>query len=218
MKLHFKRTMTLTFTACLLLLGSCGKKNTVNTTISGTSPFNSNNPALNSGAGSSMISQYNDIKSKTACLRGARLANDVSFYINGGGVSLNTIGGNWMPGILSSGTITNMYVGVSAYRDLMFVTKVTDGTKVLGYNVTLSFCEIPNAYPNFPALVSNDRPLANFNAPYGITLDQSTNCGFGVVNAAINTVIVSKANPSNPYTGDFPVYTSFSRPLCNGSF
>jgi len=141
MNLHFKRTMTLTFTACLLLLGSCGKKNTANTGISGTSPFNSNNPALNTGAGSSMISQYNDIKSKTPCLRGARLVNDVSFYVTGGAVNLNTIGGNWTPGFLQSGTISSMYVGVSAYRDLMFVTKVTDGIKVVGYNVTLSFCE-----------------------------------------------------------------------------
>ncbi|MDO9183111.1 MAG: hypothetical protein Q7U04_11920, partial [Bacteriovorax sp.] len=143
---------------------------------------------------------------------------DVSFFINNGSISGTTIGGNWQPGFMSNGTISNLYVGVSYYRDLMFVTKVTNGGQVIGYNATLSFCDVPNAYPNFPPLVSNDRALVNFQAPSGIVLDVNTYCGYGVIDAAFNTIIVSQRSATNPYTSDYPVYTSFSKPSCNGQF
>jgi len=213
MKSRLHTSLQITLTACLLLLGACGKKNSTGTGISGSSPFYSGNPAL--GGGSGYIDQYNKIKSTTACLAGrARLTNDVSFYVSGVSGSGSTIGGNWQSGFLTNGTVTNMYVGVSAYRDLMFVTKVTNGAQVVGYNVTLSFCEVPNAYPGYPALVANDRALINFQAPNGIVLGSTVQCGYGVVWGAVNTVIVSKASATNPYTMDYPVYTSFASPMC----
>ena len=204
--------------SAILIASSCGKKtNTVNSAGSGTSPFYTGNPALSSNP--AIVTQVQSLKSSVACLTGRnRLANDVSFYINGGSISGTTIGGNWQSGFMSTGTISNLYIGVSAYRDLLFVTKVTNGGQVIGYNVTLSFCEVPNAYPNYPALVSNDRPLVNFQAPNGIVLDTNTYCGYGVVDAAINTIIVSQKSSTNPYTSDYPVYTSFTKPSCNGQF
>lgn len=220
MKLRFNKTIHITSLVCLLILGACGKKeNKVNSSIgaSGTSPFYAGNPALSSSP--QIISQVQSVRASVACLSGrTRLSNDVSFYINGGSISGTKIGGNWQPGFMSSGTISNLYVGVSAYRDLMFVSKVTNGGQVIGYNVTLSFCEVPNAYPNYPALVSNDRALINFQAPNGIVLDVNTYCGYGVIDAAINTVIVSQRSTTNPYTSDFAVYTSFTKPTCNGQF
>lgn len=217
MKVRLKYSIQVSLTACLLLLGSCGKENKVNSNAgaSGTSPFYVGNAAVSS----TIVSQVQSVRSTVTCLSGRnRLANDVSFYINGGSLTGTTIGGNWQPGFMSQGNISNLYIGVSAYRDLMFVTKVTNGGQVIGYNVTLSFCEMPNAYPNFPALISNDRPLINFQAPNGIVLDVNTYCGYGVVDAAFNTVIVSQRSSTNPYTSDFPVYTSFSKPTCNGQF
>lgn len=207
--------MALTF--CLLLLGACGKKNVVNSSAigSGSSPFYTGNPAISPA----IISQVQSVKTSVQCLPGRnRLTTDASFFISGGSMSGTTIGGNWQSGFMGTGTITNLYIGVSAYRDLMFVTKVTNGGQVMGYNVTLSFCEVPNAYPNYPALVSNDRPLVNFQAPNGIVLDMNTYCGYGVVDAALNTIIISQRNPSNLYTTDFPVYTSFTKPACNGQW
>jgi hypothetical protein len=215
MKFRFKYSLHVSFIAALLLIASCGKKNTVNSNASGSSPFYVGNPALSSGAGTAIINQVQSVRASVTCLPGRqRLAQDVSFYINGGSISGTTIGGNWQRGFMSNGSISNLYIGVSAYRDLMFLTKVTNGGQVTGYNVTLSFCDMPNAYPNYPALISNDRALVNFQAPQGITINTATSCGYGLIAAAINTVIVSQRSTTNPYTSDFPIYTSFAKPNC----
>lgn len=199
----------------LLLLGSCGKKeNKINTNSYGSSPFSANNPVFSGSTGSTIVNQYNSIKSSIACLSGrSRLMNDVSFYVQGNFTGTQ-IGGNWTSGFLNNGTITDMYVGVSAWRDLMFLTKVTNGSQVVGYNVTLSFCEVPNAYANYPALVSNDRSLINFAAPYGIYINTAKPCGYGLIASAQNTVIISQRSTTNPYTSDYPIYTSFAAPSC----
>ena len=218
MKLRLKYSLQIILTACLLLLGSCGKKNTVNSNgNNGTSPFYIGNPALSSSP--QLVNQVQSMKSSTRCMQGARLTNDVSFYINGGSVSGTTIGGNWQSGFMSSGTINSLYVGVGVFGDLLFVTKVTNGGQVVGYNATLSFCGLPNPMGgNFPALISDQRALINFQAPSGIVLDTNTYCGYGVIDYAGYTSIVSQRN-SNPYSSqDFQVITSFTKPLCNGQF
>ncbi len=214
MKLVVKYSLLAFSLTSLILIGSCGKKeNTVNTGPFGTSPFYQGNPALSSNP--QIISQVQSIKSTVSCLPGrTRLMNDVSFYVNSNSMSGTTIYGNWQSGFMSNGTISNLYVGVSAWRDLMFLTKVTNGGQVVGYNVTLSYCDVPNAYVNYPALVSNDRALVYFQAPNGITINTATSCGYGLIAAAINTVIVSQRSPTNPYTSDYPIYTSFTKPAC----
>jgi hypothetical protein len=203
------------------MLGSCGKKenkvnsaNPVNGVPVGSNPFDN---AL--GGTPNFLAQVQSLRSSVTCLSGrTRLATDVSFYVSGGAISGTKIGGQWQPGFMNNGTISNLYIGVSAFRDLMFVTKVTNGGQVVGYNVTLSFCEVPNAYPNFPPLVSNDRVLSNFQAPSGIILDNDTYCGYGVVDAAFQTSIISQRSLTNQYTDNFPVITSFTKPTCNGKF
>lgn len=218
MKYSFKNSLPVSLLVLMLALGSCGgKANKVNSAAVGgsTSALSFGNSALSSAAGTAIVNQYNSLRSTVACLPGrTRLANDVSFYINSGSLSGTTVGGNWQSGFMSNGTITDMYVGVSAYRDLMFLTKVTNGGQVVGYNVTLSYCDVANAYANYPALVSNDRALVNFSAPNGITINTATSCGYGLIAAAINTVIVSQRSTTNPYTSDYPIYTSFTKPAC----
>jgi hypothetical protein len=217
MKLRLKYSLQITFVAGLLLLSACGKKeNKVNSSGYTTSPISMSNPVFSgSGAtGSTIVNQYNSVRGSVACLSGRnRLTNDVSFYVSGS-MTGTTIGGNWQSGFMSNGTVTNMYVGVSAYRDLMFLTKVTNGSQVVGYNVTLSFCEVPHPYPNYPALVSNERALVMFQAPQGITINTATSCGYGLIAAATNTAIYSQKIPTNPYTFDFRVDTSFTKPNC----
>ena len=222
MNLQLKYFLNIFLNVALLFLSSCGSKpNQVNSAAigngNGSNPFYSGNPALNGNP--NIINQYQSLRASVTCLSGrSRLNTDVSFYVSGGSLGGTKIGGNWQPGFMNNGSISNLFIGVSAFRDLMFVTKVTNGAQVLGYNVTLSFCSVPNAYPNYPELVSNSRQLVNFQAPSGIVLDTNTYCGYGVVDAAINTVILSKQSASNPYTSDFPIYTSFSKPTCNGAF
>ena len=215
MKLRLKYSFHLALAAALILLGSCGKKNTVASVV----PNTYGNSPLFQAINSTMGSQVQNMKNTVTCLPGrTRLTNDVNFYINGGSISGTTIGGNWQSGFLNSGAINNIYFGVSAYRDIMVVSKVTNGASVVGYNVSISFCDVANSYPNYPALVSNDRPLVNFQAPQGIVLDTNTYCGFGVIDAAFNTVIISQRSTTNPYTSDYPIYTSFTKPSCNGQF
>ncbi|RPJ72125.1 MAG: hypothetical protein EHM20_14110 [Alphaproteobacteria bacterium] len=226
MKLRFKYSLLVTLAACLSLLGACGKKeNKVNSSTVGIG-ISGNNPLFSGAAGQTIAAQYNSIRSSVACLPGrTRLANDVSFYVTGS-FSGTKILGNWTPGFMTSGTVSAMYVGVGAYRDLMFLTKVTNGSQVVGYNVTLSYCDVANQYPNYPAVVSNERALVNFQTiegrdnwgnltvPNGIVINTATSCGYGLI-ASAATLIISQRN-SNPLSStDFPVYTSFTKPTCN---
>ena len=218
MKLLLKNSLTLSLIACSLVMSSCGKKdNKVNsnpaTNASGTSPFYSG------GSGANYTAQVQSIKSNVSCLNGYRLTNDVSFFVNGGFVAANKIGGQFQTGYIPNGTISKMWVGVSLYRDIMFVTQVTNGSQVIGFNVTLSFCELKSNPATYPSIISNERVLKNFQAPYGIILDSNTYCGYSVVDLAANTYITSERNLSNPYSPpDAQVPTSFTKPTCNGQF
>jgi hypothetical protein len=168
-----------------------------------------------------VVNQVNSIKSNVACLNGYRLANDANFYINSGAVAQNRIAGNFMPGFLTNGTNTQVWVGVSVFRDVMFVSKVTNGSQVVGYNVSISFCEMKNTYyPNLPSIISNERAITSFIAPNGIILGGAgTNCGYSVIDWAKDTRITSQRNLNNPYSPPdaFPI-TTFTRPTCNGQF
>jgi hypothetical protein len=219
MKLRLKQSLNLCLIVSTLILGACGKKeNKVNSSLSGSSPFYLDNPALASNP--QIVNQVQSIKANVTCMNGYRLTNDVSFYVNGGVVGANRIGGNFQPGFLTNGTISQMWVGVSVFRDIMFVTKVSNGSQVVGYNVTLSFCEMKNTYAaNLPSIISNERALTQFVAPYGIILDTNSYCGYGVVDWAQNTRITSQRSLNNPYSPPdaYPV-TSFTKPNCNGQF
>ncbi|MBC7714407.1 MAG: hypothetical protein H7177_13765 [Rhizobacter sp.] len=221
MKSRLNYTLHFCLLVSALMLASCGKKeNKVSSNgVSGSSPFTMDNPALSGSVGSTIINQVSSIKSNVACLNGGyRLTNDVSFYVNGGYKSGTTIGGNWVGGFLSSGTISKMWVGVSAYRDLMFVTQVANGSTVVGFNVTISFCEMKSSY-GLPSIISNERALDTFQAPYGIIVDSNTYCGYSVVDLAQNTSIISRRASSNPYSPpDAQIPTSFTKPTCNGQF
>ena len=229
MKVQRKNLLKFTFLASLLLIGSCGKKeNKVNSSIlpgSGSGLFSVGNSAFT--ANPAIITHVMNIKNGVSCLPGrSRLATDYTFFISGGYQSGTRISGNFQQGILP-GDNSELHVGVSAFRDLMFVTKVTNGSQVLGFNVTLSFCDVANPYPNFPMLVSNDRQLVNFTLQQppqfpgpmsAIILDMNTYCGYGVIDSAQNTWITSQPSVSNQMTQPFTFPTSFTKPMCNGQF
>lgn len=231
MKSRLKHSLNLLLIVSALVLTACGKKeNKVNSSgVAGSSPFYSGNPALGGNVGSTIINQVNSIKANVACLNGGyRLTNDVSFYVQGGfAAGTNNIFGNFTEGFLTNGTINQLYVGVSIFRDLMFVTQVANGGQVVGYNVTLSFCEMKSNPATLPSIISNERKLKNFSAPHGINIGTRTNCGYGLVfstgtgydnyNRPKSTWIVSERNLSNPYSpSDAQIPTSFAAPTCNG--
>jgi hypothetical protein len=219
MKLHLKHSLNLCLVVSALLLTSCGKKeNKVSSNgVSGSSPFYTGNSSLNSAAGSTIVNQVQSIKSSVACLNGYRLTNDVSFYVQGGIIGSNRIGGNWISGFSpNGGTVNKMWIGVSAYRDLMFVTQVMNGSSVMGFNVTLSFCEMKNASASLPSVISNERALTNFVTPNGIVVSSTATCGYNVVSLSQQTYITSQRDLNNPYSPiAVQVPTSFAPPSCN---
>ena len=217
MKVNFKHSLNLCLIVSTLILTSCGKKeNKVSSGISGSSPFYTGNESLSSTDGTTIINQVEGIKASMPCLNGYRLTKDVSFYAQNGLRGPNRIGGNWVPGFsLQGGAINKMWIGVSAFRDLMFVTQVMNGSTVLGFNVTLSFCEMKNAYPNLPSVISNMRELTNFITPNDIIVESTARCGYNLVNLANNTQIVSQRDLSNPYTTEAKaIPTTFAPPRC----
>jgi hypothetical protein len=212
------KAITATFFACVLILGtSCGKKNTVNSSASGSGGISSTSPIFaNSSTGGTIYSQYQALRSSISCLSGKnRLAADISYYTTATG-SGTTVPGNvaWTQGVLPSGSASNLYVGVSAFGDILFLIKVTNGSQVVGYNVITSYCEVSNPYPPYPLLVSNDRQLTNFQTS-NITVNTATSCGYGLI-AYAYTYMLSQPSTTNPYASSpFQVYTSFAAPTCN---
>ncbi|MBC7430187.1 MAG: hypothetical protein H7336_16355 [Bacteriovorax sp.] len=220
MKSRLNYTLHFCLIVGALTLTSCGKKeNKVSSNFSGSSPFTSNNPSLSSSIGGTIINQVSSMKANVACLNGSyRLTNDISFHVNGGYKSGTTITGGWQPEFMSSGTVSKMWVGVSAYRDIMFVTQIANGSQVVGFNVTISFCEMKSSN-GLPSVISNERALDTFQTPYGIVLDSNAYCGYSVVDLAQNTSIISRRSSSNPYSPpDAQIPTSFTKPTCNGQF
>lgn len=221
MKLSIKYSFNVFLVLGSLAMVGCGKSSNKVSTFSGSSPFTSGNGSLNSTVGSNIISQVQTLKNSTACSTGYRLTNDVSFYATSGSLSGSRLMvSSWQQGFLSNGTINKMWVGVSTFKDLMFVTQVVGANnQVVGFNVTLSFCEMKNAYPSLPSIVSNTRALDSFRTPYGIVLDADTYCGYNMVDAAINTLIVSRRDSTyGNYTSDAQIVTTFSKATCNGRY
>lgn len=177
--------------------------------------FWTGNPAI--GVSDKMRFQVQMAKKNASCLEGKkRLDNDVNFYVSGNSESASKISGNFQQGILP-GKASDLYIGTSAFKDLMFVTKVTDGSKVLGYNVTLSFCSVQNPYKDkgFANLISDDRQLTNFIAPNGIILSVDSHCDHGTIDAAMNTSITSAVGSSTSGIGtNFQAPTSFAKVGC----
>ena len=187
----------------VLLLSSC----------SGISPkkgFRSIGSAQTSIAG-----QMEEIKTSISCKDGYRLKADVKFYNDGKEISINKIKGEWHSGSLINGSANKLWIGVSSFNDLMFVTEVVDGEKVLGFNISLSYCEIKSTYSALPSLVSNERILDRFQTPNGIIIGSSSSCGLNVVSLASNTTIVSNKNLDIQNSElEIKIPTTFASPAC----
>ncbi len=225
-RLVLKRISPLLGLSILCLLAtSCGdKENKISDNNTGVTPLQNNNGSqyLPNFTGS-QSTQIQQIKSSFPCKQGQRLSQDFTFQTQGfnpAGTRTN-ITGPFQQGN-SSGTVNKIYVGVSSFNDIMVVSKATNGTQVSGYSVTLSMCSYVGQ--DGTPYIHNSRPLTNFAAQGGITLDEDTHCGVGSVDAAFNTVVQSAATTYNHPQGypiqlpAFNAVTTFYKPSCNGSY
>lgn len=222
----FKGAKALALGLCLVGIYGCGDKENK---ASGNSAngFNNNQPFNNQQSqtpnlNSSQSGQFQQILSSFNCRQGQRLSQIVTFSTQGfnHGGSKTTIAGPYQAGPIN-GEVGQIFVGVSAWNDVMIVSRVGSGSQVRGYNVTLSMCSFSqNGIP----LIHDSRPLSNFNVQNGIILDTDNHCNFGSVDSAKETVMQSG---STSFQGDFgnqinlpafPVVTTFYKPSCNGNY
>jgi len=188
----------------LALTVACGKKNRVNTSslpTTGTTVMGMPNiPAA-------QATQIQQIIAQSPCSTGARLP-ELQFSsqgaMNNGNTSL--VSGPFNQGFIG-GPVSATFLGMSNFKDVMIVTKIANGTQVLGYNITISFCQ-------FSPLLIPGRPLSGFSAPMGIVLDQDTNCGIGSVDYA-EVIMIAGQYQMYPQA---QVATTFTKSAACGSF
>jgi hypothetical protein len=206
---HFK-SLPLAVVACAIMLTACGGKDNKITKALGGGGGNRNSSTYGDAGSSGSVEQ---IKSQFSCQRRSDVTFTTSSQGQAGGYSKTTIFGPFQKGVVG-GIVNDVFVGVSTFKDLIIVGKVTNGSQVVGYNITLSLCVTQPLNGSHPAtsLINEQRDLNNFSAPYGITIDSDTNCSVGNVDAAQQTSVISGPNQYISANGN--VITSFSK-HCN---
>lgn len=189
------------------LLASCGGDS---------NSVDGNNTSVNTFGGPSTA----DIANRTGVQceqNGGRLADEVYHTTNYG---QNQLYGPLTQGALPAGGSTSAtFVGTSAFGDIMTVYKMTNGTQVVGYNVSISYCtyRTQEGYP----LIDNNRGRRTEIG--GIVLDSDNFCGIGSVDAASSTVNLD-AWQGQTQQG-YPIYDyarrldkTYFKPNCNGQY
>jgi len=192
------------------LLFSCGKSNKVTSAANGAySTYSGRNPVTDYGT-PEQNAYINEARSHYTCKNGGTRLEDVTFSTTTI-VSQTSISGSPMNNSVIAGTVANVYAGFSDYGDLMFVSKMTNGQSVIGYNVTVSFCP-------HNTLLTPGRAIVGFYASR-ITFTDSSTCGMPAILAASNTQAILDAYSyvDNGYTVNLPsgqvAMTSFL-PVC----
>ena len=186
----------------LLMTVACDKQNNVSSNqIPPSGGIGGSNPAGAYPVPNAQTSQLiESFKGSNPCQTGARLPDMVfSLPVSFSG-NLTKLEGQFMPGSVG-GVVSNVYLGLSYYKDLLMVQKVTNGTQVTGYNVILSMCP-------FPPLLVPGRALSNFQAPMGINLIDSVGCGIGAATASLTRMDVAAFQTYQPTF----VETTFAQP------
>ena len=195
--------------ALLAVLNSCGKsrssRDSNNNVVDNNSNFNNpgryntpiyNNPTVDSG----IQNQINQIKSQVRCetfsdgvnqYTGRRLTQMVTFSTQGyeqdGNSSTIDHVGQLNPGPIGASGNQELYVGVSVFGDLLFVTKYSSGFQAVGYTYTVSFCEseIQDYYTGMRMpVISDQSQVVQMTNDTQTILDASSYASTGQVDAA----------------------------------
>jgi len=109
------------------LIFGCGKNNQVNTTSSGGGNFNQVLAPSTSPLTSASLGQ---IYTSYPCNTGNRL-QELKFSTSQFNFSGDTLFANFAPGYLS-GSDYDRYIGVSQFKDIIVVEKISNGSQVIG--------------------------------------------------------------------------------------
>jgi hypothetical protein len=223
MKSPIKKLLLIASSFALISCG--GDDNKVNTASNGstTNYGGSSNQTVNQGNLPGVVSSLaQNLASSLNCPNGRRLTNYQQFYVQSNGNHTNVCG-QFQQGVMP-GEAGQKYVGVSPYNDFMIITEVKNGNQIVGHNLVVSMCaQYMQYYGAQLPLIGDERQLSNFQAPNCIILDKDNFCPHGVVDAAINTYMVSSSYQFNlnGMTGTlnpYEVWTTFFKPTCNGQF
>ena len=98
------------------------------------------------------IGSIEKIKKANPCLYNAtRLKQSISFssmnfnldsMIVSRDVEHSTIDTDFNPSIIQDGPVERIYVGKDLHKNLIFISKIINGTQTKGYNITLSLCPV----------------------------------------------------------------------------
>ena len=103
-------------------------------------------------------------------------------------------------GTMLGGTISDVFVGINAFEDLLIVAKITNGAQVVGYNIILSFCL--KSPVNTNTVIQNfGQNIGGFIQPVQIQLLANATGGFGGA-VAINTSTII-VNPTMSVPNSF---------------
>lgn len=198
-------SMTLILSTAFFIAACGGKdKNKVNsnTLSSGTSAISvGSNPINTSGMSATTIQAINQLEQRYACQSqngSSRIYKQ--FHTTQATGNLTTISAKFTDGYLAGSSDGMVFIGVNyVSRDFIYVQKVINGTQVAGFNVTLSFCQIPY-------VISADRSLSGLEVR-NMTMTTNTSLGYGTVDYATSLVYSIKDSSQQryfPFGGMFP--------------
>lgn len=219
-------TKLLLIAASVTLISCGGDGNKVNTSGNDSSTnYGGSNQQTTSQGGlpSAVQSLAGELSNSLRCQNGQRLSNFQQYYAQAGQGSNTAVCGNFQQGVMS-GTAGQKYIGVSPYNDFMIVSEVLNGSQVVGHNVFISMCsQYLNYYGTNLPLIANERALSGFQAPNCLILDKDNFCPHGVVDAGVNTYMVSASyqfnvNGMSGQLQPYEAWTTFFKPTCNGQY
>ena len=160
-----KKLIILTFLTGLTIFG-CGKSNQVNTNSGQLSDV------LAPTTTPITVQNLAEIYASQPCSQGVRL-QEFKFSTNQAQFSGDTLIANFQSGYIT-GTDYDRYIGVSSFRDILIVEKVSNGNQVVGYNAIVSLCE-------YGELVKRGMAFNNIQFINGISLTDNLNCNYGSI-------------------------------------
>lgn len=234
LKLHLLLVLLAVFNSC----GSSNSKEDENVVDNNTTNWNNpgryNTPVYsNPNVNSTIQNQINQIRSQVGCVQGSdgvnmytgrRLNQMVTFsaqsYEQDGNSSTIDHLGQLNPGPIGAQGTQELYVGVSVFGDLLFVTKYSSGFQAIGYTYTISFCEAEIQDQYFGSrlpVISDQNQIVQMTNDSQTVLDASTYASTGQVDRGditayfqLNTQQHNYGNTPYAHSGNvLPMVTSF---------
>ncbi len=192
-----------------LLLGACGKNNTVGTSSGSSALPNTTTNAYSGtslGHSATVNAELTKVMNQVNCSYGGSRVR-VNFSTKGQSYNQSLTTGPFTKGNIS-GSIAAEFMGVSAFGDVLVVSRMTSGSTVIGHNIALYLCPANNSYTN-AQIIGASTKIDNFtDYNQGIVLDSNSGCPAGNVDSAYTGI-----TSSGYYDGQYYIDTQFG-PYC----